>query len=100
MVKQPPFDVGDEIVIFVDYVDDANVPTNPTTVTLQIGRRDGTILATHPIGDLTNPTAGRFEFKFEIPETDLVFSWDATGVVTMAREGEIPTRRRTLAPPP
>lgn len=100
-LKEPPFDVGDEVELFADFVNQADQPANPTDATLQIGRRDGTILHTFTKagGDFTNPVVGTLERGYVIEEAGLVFSWDAVGVVTVAAEGVIPTRRRTLARP-
>lgn len=100
-VKEPPFDVGDEIVLFAHFVNALDLPANPIAATLQIGRKDGTILETFTLaaGHFTIPVAGTLERTYVIEEAGLVFSWDAEGVVTVAREGVIPTRRRSLARP-
>lgn len=100
-VKGPPWDVGDEIVLFAEFVDAASAAADPDECVLQIGRRDGEIVATFrkSLGELVNPTLGRWEKAYVIPEPGLRYSWDATGTIHMAEEGTIPTRIRTLAPP-
>lgn len=99
--KEPPYDVGDEVGIYADFENQAGGSALPIEATLQIGRRDGTILETFTLsgGDFTNPQAGRLERAYVLPEDGLVFSWDGEGLVTLAREGVIPTRRRTLPRP-
>lgn len=100
-VKEPPYDVGDEVELFAEFENAAGAPANPTDATLQIGRRDGTILHTFTLAaaELANPVVGTLERAYVIEETGLRFSWDAEGVVTLAAEGVIPTRRRALARP-
>lgn len=102
-VKQQPYDVGDEVVLFASYVAaDGVTPVTPDEVVLQIGRRDGHVLHTFRLteDELTVAAAGTVERSYVIEEPDLRFTFDAVGGVTIAdTNGQIPTRKRVLARP-
>lgn len=91
-VKTEPFDVGDIVTVEIDFSNAVDAPTNPTDVTVVVRKPDGTT-ATHPIGDLANPTPGAFtvEVSFDQPGVWVVRG-AGSGTIPLVRERRIRVR--------
>jgi hypothetical protein len=87
-IKTEPFDVGDEVTIFADFVNAAGAPANPTDAKLQIEKPDGTELTTIDDSVMANPSTGRLEYAYLIVAGgEHRFRFSATGAFKIAREG-------------
>lgn len=99
-VKTEPWDVGDEVVIYADFVDATGAPATPTNATLQIEEPDGTELATIQKAAMANPSTGRLEYPFTITKHGrYYYRWAATGAFKIAIEGSFGVTEPRLTTP-
>ena len=97
--KTEPFDIGDEVVVFAEFTDDADVATTPSEGLLTIEEPDGTQTETE-FADLTNPAAGRLEHEFLITQSGThYFRFQATQPLRLAREGAFHVRKSEIVGP-
>jgi hypothetical protein len=90
VVLPDEWDVGDAPTIYIDFVDNAGTPANPTSVTLRVRRPDGTVDVLP-----TTPTAvGHYEAVVPLDAHGTWrYRWEGTGAVQAAEEGELLVRR-------
>lgn len=99
-VKTEPFDVGDQVFVFAEFVGANGLPANPTDATLQIEKPDGTELATIHIGAMANPVVGRLEYGYVIADPlRHYFRWASSGAFTIAKEGSFGVSKNRLQAP-
>ena len=59
------YDIGDRPVITATFRNDADAPTDPTTVTVRVREPDGTeTLYTSPVASIVNSSTGVWAFTF------------------------------------
>lgn len=90
--KTDPYDIGDEVVFYVDFTDTAGAAANPTTVTLKVMKPDGTT-NTYTGGTVSNPTVGRFEKPVVLDqEGRWWYRFEGTGAVAISAERYVQVR--------
>ena len=88
--KTEPFDVGDEIVFYADFENEAGAAANPTDVDLFYRKPVSGAETQINKPDLSNPSTGRFEKKVILDEPGTWrFEFRGQGTVTMVRKGTV-----------
>lgn len=89
----PEFDIGDDIVIHIEFRDRQDVPANPDAVELKVLRPDGSTVAV----TTTNPASGMFEGIYNIAAAgDHWARGTGTGNVNETVEGMFIGRERRV----
>ncbi len=80
MAKSEPYDVGDEVLNAITWVDDNDAPMNPATVELLLEAPSGTVTV-YATGDLDHPAVGDYEKGHVVDESGLwEGEWRAPGL--------------------
>lgn len=85
-----PYQQGQSVKVFADFVDASDVAANPTTVSCKVRKPDGTETTYTSITTpaVTNPSTGRFELVVPATAPGIwVYRWEgATGTTTPVDE--------------
>ncbi len=89
------WDVGDAVILSIDFENAVGAATNPTTVVLTVKKPNGTL--TTPA--FTNPSTGHYESVIAIDQAGTwKYRWTGTGVLNKARESLFTVRYSMVLP--